>query len=81
MQRLWPAENLVIEDIASPDVKAARKNPFKAAGLNFPDTLIIQGKYQFQPPMPFSPVANCPVKCLKWAKKSAVSNPETGQPL
>lgn len=27
----------------------------KAAALNFPDTLVIQGKYQFQPPMPFSP--------------------------
>jgi len=27
----------------------------KAAGLNFPDVLIIQGKYQMQPPMPFVP--------------------------
>lgn len=27
----------------------------KACGVNFPDTLIIQGKYQFKPPMPFSP--------------------------
>ncbi|MGL1889905.1 MAG: NADPH:quinone oxidoreductase family protein [Reichenbachiella sp.] len=27
----------------------------KAAGLNFPDTLIIQGRYQFQPELPFSP--------------------------
>ena len=27
----------------------------KACGLNFPDTLIIQGKYQFQPELPFSP--------------------------
>jgi NADPH2:quinone reductase len=27
----------------------------KACGVNFPDTLIIQGKYQFQPPMPFTP--------------------------
>lgn len=27
----------------------------KAAGVNFPDTLIIQGKYQNQPPMPFTP--------------------------
>lgn len=27
----------------------------KACGVNFPDTLIIEGKYQFQPPMPFSP--------------------------
>lgn len=26
-----------------------------AAGLNFPDTLIIEGKYQFKPDLPFSP--------------------------
>ncbi len=27
----------------------------KYAGVNFPDTLIIRGKYQFQPKIPFSP--------------------------
>ncbi len=27
----------------------------KACAVNFPDTLVIQGRYQFQPPMPFSP--------------------------
>ncbi|GGR38935.1 NADPH:quinone oxidoreductase [Deinococcus ruber] len=27
----------------------------RAAGVNFPDTLIIQGKYQFKPPLPFTP--------------------------
>lgn len=27
----------------------------KYAGVNFPDTLIIRGKYQFQPEMPFAP--------------------------
>lgn len=27
----------------------------KACSVNFPDTLIIQGKYQFKPPFPFSP--------------------------
>jgi len=27
----------------------------KACSVNFPDTLIIQGKYQFRPPFPFSP--------------------------
>lgn len=27
----------------------------KAAGINFADSLIIQGKYQFKPPFPFSP--------------------------
>jgi NADPH2:quinone reductase len=26
-----------------------------ACGVNFPDTLIIQGKYQFRPPLPFAP--------------------------
>lgn len=31
----------------------------KAAGLNFPDVLIIQGKYQFRPDMPFSPGGEC----------------------
>jgi NADPH2:quinone reductase len=31
----------------------------KAAGLNFPDVLIIQGKYQFQPEMPFVPGGEC----------------------
>lgn len=27
----------------------------KAAGVNYPDSLIIQGKYQIQPPLPFTP--------------------------
>jgi NADPH2:quinone reductase len=27
----------------------------KAAGVNFPDVLMVQGKYQFQPPLPFVP--------------------------
>lgn len=31
----------------------------KAAGLNFPDVLIIQGKYQIQPDMPFIPGGEC----------------------
>lgn len=51
-----PAETLVVEEISSPDIK---KNEVlldvHAAGINFPDTLIIQGKYQFKPPFPFSP--------------------------
>lgn len=51
-----PAETLVLEEIASPTIK---KNEIlldvHAAGVNFPDTLIIEGKYQFKPPFPFSP--------------------------
>lgn len=51
-----PAETLVLEEIASP---APKKNEVlievHAAGVNFPDTLIIEGKYQFKPPFPFAP--------------------------
>jgi NADPH:quinone reductase len=51
-----PADKLVIEDIPSPEVKGRGvKVKVKAAGLNFPDTLIIEGKYQLKPTMPFSP--------------------------
>ncbi|MCF1252984.1 NADPH:quinone oxidoreductase family protein [Pseudomonas putida] len=53
---LGPARNLVLEEVASP---LPKKNEIlldvQAAGVNFPDTLIIEGKYQFQPPPPFSP--------------------------
>ncbi|HLG63542.1 MAG TPA: NADPH:quinone oxidoreductase family protein [Ktedonosporobacter sp.] len=49
-------EDLVIEEVESP--RAGRGEvviKVKACGVSFPDTLIIQGKYQFKPPMPFSP--------------------------
>ena len=55
-----PAETLVLEEVASPEPK---KNEIlldvHAAGVNFPDTLIIEGKYQFKPPFPFSPGGEC----------------------
>jgi NADPH2:quinone reductase len=51
-----PAETLVLEDIASPELKKTEVLiDVHAAGVNFPDTLIIEGKYQFKPPFPFSP--------------------------
>lgn len=51
-----PADSLVIEDVPSPQAKGSGvKIKVRAAGLNFPDTLIIEGKYQIKPEMPFSP--------------------------
>ncbi|AKO53241.1 NADPH:quinone oxidoreductase [Marinobacter psychrophilus] len=51
-----PADKLVIEDVPSPTAKGRGvKVRVKAAGLNFPDTLIIEGKYQLKPALPFSP--------------------------
>lgn len=41
-----PGEGEVVIDVA-------------AAGINFPDLLVVQGKYQFQPPLPFVPGGEC----------------------
>jgi len=49
-------EKLVVEDVPSPTAgKGQVVLSVKACGVNFPDTLIIQGKYQFKPELPFSP--------------------------
>jgi NADPH2:quinone reductase len=55
-KELGPPEKLVVEDVPSPRPgKGQVVVSVKAAGVNFPDTLIIQGKYQFKPEPPFSP--------------------------
>lgn len=49
-------EKLAVEDVAA--LKPGKGQvvvAVKAAGVNFPDVLIIQGKYQFKPDLPFSP--------------------------
>lgn len=51
-----PPEKLVYEDVPSPNASAGQAVvDVKACGVNFPDTLIIEGKYQFRPEPPFSP--------------------------
>lgn len=51
-----PPEKLVLRDIASPEPgRGEVRVRVHAAGVNFPDVLIIQNLYQFKPPLPFSP--------------------------
>ncbi|RMG86964.1 MAG: NADPH:quinone oxidoreductase family protein [Bacteroidetes bacterium] len=51
-----PPSQLTYKDIPSPTPgKDDVLIQIKACGVNFPDVLIIQGKYQFKPPLPFSP--------------------------
>jgi NADPH2:quinone reductase len=51
-----PPESLVIEELPSPKAGPGEVVvAVKAASVNFPDVLIIQNKYQFKPPLPFSP--------------------------
>jgi len=56
--RYGTPDDLELGDIADP-IPAPGEAVVKiaAAALNFFDTLIIAGKYQFKPPMPFSPAA------------------------
>lgn len=47
---------LRVEDVPSPALTSdGVRIAVRAAGLNFADTLIISGKYQIKPPLPFSP--------------------------
>jgi NADPH2:quinone reductase len=47
---------LVVEDVPALQPRAGEVVvSVHAAAVNFPDTLIIQNKYQFKPPLPFSP--------------------------
>ncbi|MFT3801669.1 MAG: NADPH:quinone oxidoreductase family protein [Burkholderiaceae bacterium] len=49
-------DKLVYEDAPDPVPGAGQVVvDMKAAGVNFPDVLIIQNKYQFKPELPFSP--------------------------
>lgn len=51
-----PPEQLMLSDL--PDPKAGEGEvviAVKAAGVNFPDALIIEDKYQFKPERPFAP--------------------------
>lgn len=51
-----PPEKLVVQDIDVPAVGAGDvRVRVKAAGVNFPDVLIIQNLYQTKPPLPFVP--------------------------
>ena len=51
-----PPESLVVEEAPSPIAGPGEVViSVKAAGVNFPDVLIIQNKYQVKPALPFSP--------------------------
>jgi NADPH:quinone reductase len=51
-----PPSSLVVREVADPEPGEGQVVvDVHACGVNFPDTLIIQGRYQFQPPLPFSP--------------------------
>lgn len=49
-------ESLVLSEIASPEAGPGEVLiTVRAVGMNFPDVLIIEDKYQFKPNRPFAP--------------------------
>ena len=51
----------------------------KAAGLNFPDLLIVQKKYQTKPPLPFVPGSEYPG--VVQALGQGIKHLQIGQPV
>jgi NADPH2:quinone reductase len=51
-----PIENLVVEELPDPTPGAGEVViEVHAAGVNFPDGLMVRGEYQMKPPRPFTP--------------------------
>ena len=54
--KFGPPENLTLEHVVDLKPKNGQvRIAIEACGVNFPDTLIIENKYQFKPELPFSP--------------------------
>lgn len=55
-EEFGPIENLTCKEVADPEVKPGHVIVnVEAAGVNFPDGLLVQGLYQLQPDFPFIP--------------------------
>jgi NADPH:quinone reductase len=65
-EHFGPPEELVFTDVATPEPGAGEiLIEAQFCGLNFPDSLIIQNKYQMKPPLPFSPGGEVAGKIIK----------------
>jgi NADPH2:quinone reductase len=55
-----PYDNMEVADVEAPPLgEGFVQVDVKAAGVNFPDILLVEGKYQAQPPFPFIPGTEC----------------------
>lgn len=59
-RELGPFDQLALETVPDPEPGPGEVLvAVRAAGVNFPDLLIVQGKYQVRPPLPFVPGGEC----------------------
>jgi NADPH2:quinone reductase len=72
-----PPEGLVLEELPSKALGTGQvRIAVHAAGVNFPDVLMIQGKYQFKPPFPFAPGSEVAGEVIEAA--AGVESPKRG---
>lgn len=58
-KQFGPPGSLTVEEVATPEIAPGQVLiDVHAAAVNFPDSLIIENKYQIKPDLPFSPAAN-----------------------
>lgn len=76
-KELGHPSKMVLEEVSSP-VPGDKEVlvTVKACSVNFPDTLMVQGLYQFKPPMPFSP--GCDIAGVVKAIGAEVTNVKVG---
>lgn len=68
-KELGSPDLLAVEEVPSPPLAADQvRVRVHACGVNFPDVLMVAGKYQVQPPLPFSPGAEFAGEILEVGK-------------
>ena len=79
-ENFGPPDNLVLKDVADLNpLQGQVRIATEACGVNFPDTLIIENKYQFKPDLPFAPGGE--VTGIVDAVGDGVSQDLLGQPV
>ena len=56
-ENFGPLNSLVYKEVETPKIQNPSDVLIKvfSSGVNFPDGLLVQGKYQLKPPLPFTP--------------------------
>ena len=79
-KELGHPSKMVLEEVASPvPGKKEVLVSIKACSVNFPDTLMVQGLYQFKPSMPFAP--GCDIAGVVKAVGEEVENLKVGDEI
>ena len=79
-EKFGPPKNLALKEVADlTPLEGQVRIATEACGVNFPDTLIIENKYQFKPDLPFAPGGE--VTGIVDAVGDGVSQDLLGQPV